>query len=118
MIPRKELPYHRYEQDDTGGNEAEEEYHDNRVFLIHEIVPQARAATGDAAICEEDIEFAKCGRNMVDEQPMEETDRGVSKRREAPKKSDECEEGNGYGDNEDGFDERHGGCDAELCIAG
>lgn len=78
VIPRQKLPDHRYEQDDTSRDETEEEDHNNRMLLVHEIVSQPRPTAGDAAIREEDIEFTERGGDLVDKKAMKEADGRVS----------------------------------------
>ena len=52
------MPDDGQEQDSACGDEAEEEYYNYRVFVVHQIVAEPRAGGGDAAIGELDIEAA------------------------------------------------------------
>lgn len=80
VVPGQKLPYDRYEQGNTGGDEAEEEYQDNWMLLVHEIVPQSRSTARDAAICEEDIEFTERRWDMVNEKAVKKANGRVSSR--------------------------------------
>ena len=58
-------------------HQAKEEDYDYGMLVVHEIVAKARAAAGDAAIGEPDIETAEERRYMEHEEPIEEAYRGV-----------------------------------------
>lgn len=61
MAQWKKSPDSRQEHSSTGGYEAEEEDDDSRVLVVHEMVSQAGAAVGDAAIGKLEVEVAECG---------------------------------------------------------
>ena len=61
------LPYDGHKCGGAEGDETEEEDDNERMLLIHEVVPQAGAAVRDAAIGEEDIELAE-RRGKVDDE--------------------------------------------------
>lgn len=54
------------------GYEAEEEDDDQRVLVVHEVVAQAGGTIGDAAIGEGEVEFSECGRDVDEEEAVEE----------------------------------------------
>ena len=73
-----EVPNCGQEQRRACGYEAEEEDDDQRVLVMHEVVAQAGAAIGNAAIGEGDIELSECGRDVDEEEAVEEAYRRVS----------------------------------------
>lgn len=71
------MPYYRYEQTGREGYEAEKEYHDYGMLLVHEVVAQAGTTVRDAAIGETHVESTERGRDVYDEETVEETNRCV-----------------------------------------
>jgi hypothetical protein len=64
----------------TGSDEAEEEDDDDRVLVVHEVVAQTGAAGGDAAIGEDAVKSGESGRQVEDQQAVEEANGRVSVR--------------------------------------
>jgi hypothetical protein len=67
VVQPKEVPYSGQKHDCACSHEAEEEYDDKRMLVIHQIMAQAGATVGDAAICEGKVEFSEC-RGYVDKE--------------------------------------------------
>jgi len=67
-----EVPNGGQEQCRACGYEAEEEDDNQRVLVVHEVVAQAGAAIGDAAIGEGKIELSECGRDVDEEEAVKE----------------------------------------------
>ena len=71
------MPHGGQDQDGACGDEAEEEDYDYGMLVVHEVVAEARAAAGDAAIGELDIEAAEEGGYVDHEEAVQKAYRGV-----------------------------------------
>jgi len=74
-----EVPNGGQEQRRACSYEAEEEDDDERVLVVHEVVAQAGAAIGNAAIGERKIELSECGRDVDEEEAVKEAYGRVSR---------------------------------------
>jgi len=73
-----EVPNGGQEQRRACGYEAEEEDDDQRVLVVHEVVAQAGAAIGDAAIGEGEVELSEGGGEVDEEEAVKEAYGSVS----------------------------------------
>lgn len=69
-----EMPHSRQKHNCTCCHKAKKEDNDERVLVIHEVVAQAEATVGDAAIGESNIEPSKCRGDVNEEEAVEEAD--------------------------------------------
>ena len=107
MVGPQEVPHGGQEQGSASGDEAEEEYDDQRVLVVHEVMGQAGAAIGDATIGERKVESAQRRGDVADEQPVEKADGRIAEGREASEEGHKGEEADGEGEDEDIASERH-----------
>ena len=77
MIRAYPLPGSRQDKYGACSHQAKEEDDDYRMLVVHEVVAQTRAAGGDAAIGEPNIETTEERRYVEHEEPIEEAYRGV-----------------------------------------
>jgi hypothetical protein len=112
MVERQVFPNHWNEQAGADCDKAKEKYNDYRMLFVHKIMSQPGTTVCDPAICEEEVKSAKYGRDVDDEESVEETYGCISassvyeghsgpvslpKGRKAPKEGKEgkCRNGNG-----------------------
>jgi hypothetical protein len=73
MMRSNKVPNGRKEKRRACGYEAKEEYDNQRMLVMHEVVAQAGAAIRDAAIGEGKIELSKRGGEVNEEEAIEKT---------------------------------------------
>ena len=78
VVQPKDMPHSRQKHDCASRHKSEKEDDNKRVLVIHEVVAQAGAIVGDAAIGESNVEPSKCRGDVNEEEAVEEADGCVS----------------------------------------
>jgi hypothetical protein len=77
VVRSQEVPNGRQEKRRACGYEAEKEYDNERMLVMHEVIAQAGAAVRDAAIGKGEVELSERRGNVDEEEAVKEADRGV-----------------------------------------
>jgi hypothetical protein len=77
MVRSEEMPNGRQEKRRTCSYEAEKEYDDERMLVMHEVVAQAGAAVRDATIGKGEVEPSERRGDVDEEEAVKKADRGV-----------------------------------------
>lgn len=72
MVQPNEMPHRGQDHGSASSDEAQEEYNDEWVLVIHQVVAQTGATVGDATICKGEVEFSERRRDVTEDEAIEE----------------------------------------------